>query len=384
MTKQIIFISHNSSRTGAPIILLNFLRWFKQNTNIPFRIILADTGELEAEFRELAPTFIFNLKPQFGISYRLKRYLRLIKDPTVRLKKWLKNTKISLIYSNTITNSLILESLSFIDAPVISHIHELEYIINWSGIDKFETTKKLTTHFIACANIVKNNLVENHHILPQDITVIHEFIPMVLNQLKSFDEKVLEKELNLPPQAFIVGASATTDWRKGADLFIQLAYIVTQKMKEECIRFVWLGTRGKSIEYIGLQQDVVKAGLTDHIYFIDAKPNPLDYFIRFDIFTLTSREDPYPLVCLENALLRKPIICFDRAGGEPEFVEDDCGFVVPYLDVNAMADRVIELYHSPDLRQKLGENAKKKVMERHNIETTAPKILEVINRFLNQ
>ena len=63
MTKQILFISHDASRTGAPILLLNFLRWFKQNTDIPFRIILAKTGELEPYFKELAPTFVFNIKP---------------------------------------------------------------------------------------------------------------------------------------------------------------------------------------------------------------------------------------------------------------------------------------------------------------------------------
>ena len=383
MTKQILFISHDASRTGAPILLLNFLRWFKQNTDIPFRIILAKTGELEPYFKELAPTFVFNIKPQSGIYYRLKRYLGLIETPTVRLKKWLENSKIGLIYSNTIVNSKILESLSFVNSPVISHVHELEYVINLFGIDEFKKTKQLTTHFIACANIVKTNLVENYQISPQEITVIHEFIPISSNQFNSYHQTPLENEINCPEQTFIVGASGTTDWRKGVDLFIQLAYIVRGKIKDAIIKFVWVGGKCEGLEYFALQQDILKAGLQDYVYFIGSKPNPLDYFARFDIFVLTSREDPYPLVCLENALLGKPIICFAQAGGEPEFVEDDCGFVVPYLDVNAMADRVIELYHSPDLRQKLGQNAKQKVIERHDLNTSAPKVLEVIKKYVN-
>ena len=40
-------------------------------------------------------------------------------------------------------------------------------------------------------------------------------------------------------------------------------------------------------------------------------------------------EDPYTLVCLEAAALEKPYVCFEGAGGSPEFVEEDCGFVVP-------------------------------------------------------
>jgi glycosyltransferase involved in cell wall biosynthesis len=72
------------------------------------------------------------------------------------------------------------------------------------------------------------------------------------------------------------------------------------------------------------------------------------------------------------ARVLKPIICFDKSGGEPEFVEDDCGFIVPYLDLDAMSNRIIQLYQSPDLRQKLGENAKQKVCDRHDISVAAP------------
>lgn len=111
---------------------------------------------------------------------------------------------------------------------------------------------------------------------------------------------------------------------------------------------------------------------------IGSKPNPLDYFSEFALFALMSREDPYPLVCLEAASLAKPIICFDQAGGEPEFVEDDCGFVVPYLNLDAMADKILLLIKSPDLRDKMGIQAKQKVVSRHHISVAAPQIIEII------
>jgi glycosyltransferase involved in cell wall biosynthesis len=85
---------------------------------------------------------------------------------------------------------------------------------------------------------------------------------------------------------------------------------------------------------------------------------PADYMAAADVFVLTSREDPYPLVCLEAAALEKPIVCFEGGGGTPEFVEADCGFVVPYLDIIGMADRVISLLDSPDCRDNLGASWK--------------------------
>ncbi|WP_096896367.1 hypothetical protein [Candidatus Scalindua japonica] len=73
MPKKILFISHDASRTGAPIILLNFLRWFQDNTNIPFRIILREDGELKPEFQALAPVNIFNIKniPNDGLIKKI-------------------------------------------------------------------------------------------------------------------------------------------------------------------------------------------------------------------------------------------------------------------------------------------------------------------------
>ena len=133
-----------------------------------------------------------------------------------------------------------------------------------------------------------------------------------------------------------------------------------------------------------LQQDVKAAGLEGIVHFVGSSPKPLDYFAAFDVFALTSREDPYPLVCLEAASFGKPILCFAGGGGEPEFVEDDCGFVVPYLDIEAMADRVLELMDSPELRQRLGTSARAKVRARHDIEIVAPRILEVIRQCASQ
>ncbi|NJL53053.1 MAG: hypothetical protein HC930_14205 [Hydrococcus sp. SU_1_0] len=53
------------------------------------------------------------------------------------------------------------------------------------------------------------------------------------------------------------------------------------------------------------------------------------------------------------------------AGGEKEFVEDDCGFVVPYLDIQTMADKVILLLDNQDLREKweieLGKKSRKNI-----------------------
>src|SRR4051812_5528003 len=48
-----LFVSHDASRTGAPIFLLNLLRWIKANTALDFEVLLPRGGPLVSDFANL-------------------------------------------------------------------------------------------------------------------------------------------------------------------------------------------------------------------------------------------------------------------------------------------------------------------------------------------
>jgi glycosyltransferase involved in cell wall biosynthesis len=85
---------------------------------------------------------------------------------------------------------------------------------------------------------------------------------------------------------------------------------------------------------------------------------------------------------LEGRCFSNPIVCFDAAGGAKELVERDCGFVMPYLDMDAMAEKVVVLLESPELRNEMGRRAANKTHERHDISVVAPRILRVNGQML--
>jgi glycosyltransferase involved in cell wall biosynthesis len=282
---------------------------------------------------------------------------------------------IGLVYSNTITNGDLLEYLAPLGCPVITHVHELENYIHSCGRDNLEKVVRHTDLFIAASQAVRENLVTNHGIPDDKVVIVHEYTPVDVSV--SVSRKEMLARLSIPEDAFVVGGSGTTDWRKSPELFLQLARCVRDTSGHDDIYFVWVGG-GCSWE---LDYDMKKMGLTN-VVFVPSNPTPLDYFNCFDVFTLTSRIDPYPVVCLESAALGKPIICFDKAGGMPEFVEDDCGFVVPYLDLQAMADKVIALYDDRTLSRTLGENARRKVVARHDVNIAGKQIVSNIQSLL--
>jgi len=61
MTKRktsILFISHDSSLTGAPILLINLLKLLSRTGTYDIRILLCRGGYLEDEFAKIAPTTV--------------------------------------------------------------------------------------------------------------------------------------------------------------------------------------------------------------------------------------------------------------------------------------------------------------------------------------
>ena len=129
-----------------------------------------------------------------------------------------------------------------------------------------------------------------------------------------------------------------------------------------------------------LAHDLRHLGLDDLVHFIGARQNPLDFYAAFDVFALMSREDPCPLVMLEAASLGKPVLCFEGSGVAPEFVGEECGYVVPYLDFEEMAGKALAVLRSPALRESMGRAGMERVRARHDVAVAAPQILAAIRR----
>ena len=108
---------------------------------------------------------------------------------------------------------------------------------------------------------------------------------------------------------------------------------------------------------LDLAQELAVADRIDWLGEV-GEPHPL--IAGADVFTLPSREDPFPLVVLEAMALARPVVAFD-VGGVREQLED-AGVVVPAGDVKAMARAVIALLEDEAERRRLGAEAARRVL----------------------
>ena len=96
---------------------------------------------------------------------------------------------------------------------------------------------------------------------------------------------------------------------------------------------------------------------------------------------MTSREDPFPLVAIEAASLGKPIICFENASGIPELMDGKGGFVVPYMNIDEMMNKIIKLYENKEMYGIFSNEIKERSLK-YDVNIIAPKINALIDQIL--
>lgn len=354
---EVIFISHDASLTGAPILILTLMEWWRHNGGPRFRVILRNGGRLEARFRKLGQ--VLNLGwsgTRVHASETERRLLRSFCGPDLRL-----------IYANTGAVGDVLEALDPISVPVITHVHELETMLAVGiGPERFQLSKERTERYVVPARAVGRNLVTNHSVAPGRITIVPEYLA---------DDYHGESSPESQPLMTILGAG-TTDWRKGPDLFIELAAGVLARLRTGTIRLVWVGGQTEAGQIDRLRHQAQQRGVGQHIEFVGEQTDLRPFYRKAALFVSTSREDPYPVVCLEAAAHGLPVLCFSNAGGMVDFVGDDAGCAVPDLD--KMVAAICELLGDPTLRRRTGNIARQRIEQGHRVSVCGKRLLDLV------
>ena len=377
---KILFVSHDANRAGAQLFLLNVMQYLaKQGQEM--HLLLLGGGVLEKDFQAICEVSFFPTKAESSNNI-LKKFIKNADNEYNKqiesLGKNLQSQHFSKVYLNTIATAWVTNFIKqYTQANIITHIHELEFsLLMYSSLENRQKMFQNSAKIIACSNAVGENLIKKHQVPSNKVVTIHSFVEndSVLEKAKNSSKEAIKQKYNLPLNTILVGACGNAEWRKGLDLFVMMAKKVSD-ISDKSVHFVWIGVKPEGDFYEKVQYEIERLGNESKLHLIPPTPDAVEIVNALDIFTLTSREDPFPLVMLEAALCQKPIVGFDKTGGCSEFVEADAGFVVPYIDIETMATKISELIDNESLRISLGKKAQEKVLNIYNFENSIKKIL---------
>ena len=378
LLKTILLIGHDANRAGAQLVLLNLMRLLRER-GYNLHLLLGEGGPLLDAYQAICPVTLWPTQPTHVVGaladkvlWRLgmwdKAHQQQRAEHQRQVRAELNLDSVDLILANTVMSSRWFAQLGLAPTiPVVTFVHELDMSVRiYTEPTELAELLSRTNQLLAVSKATADYYVTQHGFDPDRITqyTLIDTPALVTNVAQAREQADVYDALGLPANALIVGGCGNAEWRKGNDLFVALARQVIGRMPDAPVHFVWVGMPPSQLRE-DLLLDIRKAGLADRVHLIAPTPDVLRYMQRFDVFLLCSREDPYPLVVFEAGLSGVPVVCFAGAGGSPELVETDGGFVVPYLDLDAMSSRLVTLLQQPDLRQTMGKRLGEKILERH-------------------
>jgi glycosyltransferase involved in cell wall biosynthesis len=365
---KVAFISHESSLSGAPLLLLNLVKLLRKHGICECLFILKRGGTLDHLFIQQASTIV--LKPS---DYQVSKSFPGKVLDFLSYKKRLRSLqkilgRFDIIVSNTVANGQLLSVLAKCRKPIITYVHELESaMLLCDRLGDTSMTLKYSNAFFSPTAAVTDNLISNHNITPSIIYPLNYHFEASGPEILQFKEEkrssFLEK-YGIPAGKFYVVGMGSANLRKGIDMFVEICEKTIAMDKD--VHFVWIGDFLDTETKTNIEQKVENRRLVDHLTITGFIANSTDNLLPFDIFALTSREDPYPLVVLEAAFLEIPSICFEGTGGIGSFVEKDAGFQVKDYSTTQFAERIVELKGNRMLLEEKGKNARKKALRLHS------------------
>lgn len=351
----VLLVSHEASRTGAPILCLSLARQLSERFNV-VTLLLRD-GPLTPHFKASCVRLAITKGTQSG---DIRNVMWSLDAPEYR---------VDAAIVNSIVSYPVLSFLEHLKVPSLMLIHE--YAAYCKPAHPFDHVVKFSGKVVFSAPTTKANAIEEIGELP----ILTESLVLPQGQcvaeLAARTDADQAAETRLIAQALDKGAEAdavvvvgagSVNLRKGVDVFIQCAAQLRKKAPNVPFKFVWVGggyePQQDQAYSVYLHEQVKRSGLADRFTFLGEVADIQAVYDRTDIFLLTSRLDPLPNVGIDAICSGLPIFCFRDASGIADILTQE-GYadelVAPYMDVDAMASQVAAVVVNPEHRHALGK-----------------------------
>ncbi|MGH8029021.1 MAG: rhamnan synthesis F family protein, partial [Arenimonas sp.] len=376
--ETVLVVSHEASRTGAPILSLNIGQGYARKYNV-VSLLLGGGPMVEAFLQE--STFVIG-----PIKLRDE-----VMKTTLLMEQLVATLPLKFAVINSIESRWALESLNRLGVPTVNLIHEFAAYtrprnafrdaIYWAGETVFSTP-------LTC----ENALAEFPELADKSFNIAAQGRCLLVAE--ELDEASIEREdervrARLRPggdrdDAIVVIGAGFVQQRKGVDLFIDIAAKVLGSPGGRRFRFVWVGKGFDPENDLGysvyLADQLRRLGLEREVVFLDETSRIETVYAATDILLLSSRLDPLPNVAIDAMAHGLPVVCFENTTGiatelAAAGLAEHC--VARYLDTGDAAAKLLAFADTPELRTQVGERSREVVAERFDMDRYLARLEEI-------
>jgi glycosyltransferase involved in cell wall biosynthesis len=166
-----------------------------------------------------------------------------------------------------------------------------------------------------------------------------------------------DQKANLNAKKILIVARHS--YEKGLDRFLDIWKKLAPKYPDWCVEII-----GKDVEKSDLQKMASVMGISNSITFFTPTHKIETKYLDASIYVMTSRFEAFPMVLIEAMACGLPTIAYDCPCGPRAIIQDNInGLLIDNGDEKKFSTALESLMNSYQLREMLGENAKKSILK---------------------
>ena len=266
--------------------------------------------------------------------------------------------------------------------------NETEYFQKRINLEK-EIIKN-SSYIISLAATEKENLEKLYNCLEEKIKVIKGGVN--LKHWPHIEKEKARNAIGVSQKSFVILFVGRLEWRKGIGTLITAANL----LKNEILNLKIVVVGGKifgpnintadQIEYKRLRQKAEEEGVKEIVSFcgnVDHERLPV-YYRSADAFVIPSYYEPFGLVALEAMASFIPVIASRVDGLAATIKNGVTGLFFEARNPLSLKSKIMEIYNSRELADKLAENAHLEITKNYSWHTIAQKIAQAYEKLTDK
>lgn len=222
----------------------------------------------------------------------------------------------------------------------------------------FLITLRLIDYLVTGAEFMKDYYAVNFGVPKEKIRIMPNWVNLQRFNLKRYARGRLRKEFRLGASTKIVLFVHWLSPRKGPQYIVRIAKEVISKVPE--VVFLIAG-EGPYKEKLG--REIEEEGLQGVMRLMGGVPNQEipKYYAISDLLIMPSEEEGFPRILIEAMAMGVPFVATDVGSVNEVTTDVQKAGIVPKGEIQAFADKVIELLKNDELRNELGREGLNRV-----------------------
>lgn len=223
-------------------------------------------------------------------------------------------------------------------------------------------TYRRVARVLAVSSVIRKNVIETTPVPPERVMVLHDAVDTHRFNPATVDPDAFRRSLGIASNTIVVGCLGRFSPGKGHEELLHAAAVVRDHHPH--VRFVVVGEASFGEEDYArtIRELAARLHLGETVIFAGFRADVPEVMAGFDIFAFPSHAEAFGMALIEAMAMQKAVVASSSDGVLDIVQQGVSGLLVPPKNPLALALAITKLIDNPDLRTRLGQGARERVV----------------------